>query len=350
MSLSRRSLLCYCVSRAVSIVFSWLLAVPGAGAHFFRTFVTVGSFIRRATRGRAHLLCPYRTYYLHTRYLWPLSVRPLNHSLARGHPPFQGPKHRRAQSLSLYVYYNSCTSHSPTSFLSLPGARSSQGHLMVHHSGAISRSCRSTLAATGTLVPTSFCFRERLYCGLQGFPQLITQGSRKKGMHRGDCYDGNESSLQGTPQRHLGRFPVYFKPHTPPPTPPILIFLGRDNGGQPGQSHWRPPPRVLDRSPSIGARACHMAPAMGYIPTSSPNAQASSPAMGPSNTPSRFLTAGPQARSPAPLNCVGCYASFPTMHTVCAQLNSPATTCTFASDNCVVVDAACHLLAPCTYC
>jgi hypothetical protein len=55
-------------------------------------------------------------------------------------------------------------------------------------------------------------------------------------------------------------------------------------------------------------------------------------------------------RSPAPLRCVGCSASFPTLQALCAHLNSPGTTCTFAPDNCPVVDADRHLLAPCIFC
>jgi hypothetical protein len=47
-------------------------------------------------------------------------------------------------------------------------------------------------------------------------------------------------------------------------------------------------------------------------------------------------------RSPAPLRCVSCSASFPTLQALCAHLHSPATTCTFAPDNCPVVDADRH--------
>jgi hypothetical protein len=55
-------------------------------------------------------------------------------------------------------------------------------------------------------------------------------------------------------------------------------------------------------------------------------------------------------RSPAPLRCVGCSASFPTLQALCAHLNSPGTTFNFALDICPLVDADRHLLAPCTFC
>jgi hypothetical protein len=55
-------------------------------------------------------------------------------------------------------------------------------------------------------------------------------------------------------------------------------------------------------------------------------------------------------RSPAPLRFVGCYASFPTLQALCAHLNFPAPPCTFAPDNCLVVDADRHLLAPFIFC
>jgi hypothetical protein len=47
---------------------------------------------------------------------------------------------------------------------------------------------------------------------------------------------------------------------------------------------------------------------------------------------------------------VGYSASFPTLQALCAHLNSPGTTCTFAPDNCPVADADRYLLAPCTFC
>jgi hypothetical protein len=93
-----------------------------------------------------------------------------------------------------------------------------------------------------------------------------------------------------------------------------------------------------------------MAPTPGDLPTSSPNAQAPSHALRPGNTPSRLLPHAPTMRPPAPLRCVGCSASVPTLQALCAYLNSPGTACTFVPDNCPVVDADRHLLAPCTFC
>jgi hypothetical protein len=86
------------------------------------------------------------------------------------------------------------------------------------------------------------------------------------------------------------------------------------------------------------------------LPTSSPNAQATSHALGPRNTPSRVFTPALAKRPPAPFRCVGCSASFPTLQALCAHLNTPGTTCTFAPDNCLVVDVDRHLIAPCTFC
>jgi hypothetical protein len=119
---------------------------------------------------------------------------------------------------------------------------------------------------------------------------------------------------------------------------------------RPGHIHRRPPPPPLGRSPGGGAGSCPMAPTPGDLPTSSPNAQAPSNALRLGNTPSRFLPPAPTMRSPAPLRCVGCSASFPALQALCAHLNSPGTTCTFAPDNCPLVDADHHLLAPCTFC
>jgi hypothetical protein len=120
---------------------------------------------------------------------------------------------------------------------------------------------------------------------------------------------------------------------------------------RPGHSHRRPPPPPLGRSPGGGAGSCPIAPTPGDLPTSSPNAQAPSRALRPGNTPSRFSFPAPTMRSPAPLRCVGCSASFPTLQALCAPLNSPGTTCTFAPDNCPFVDAdRRHLLGPCIFC
>jgi hypothetical protein len=118
-----------------------------------------------------------------------------------------------------------------------------------------------------------------------------------------------------------------------------------------GHSHRRPPSLLLGRSPGGGAGSCPMAITPGDLPTSSPNAQAPSHALRLGNTPSQFLPPAPTMRSPTPLGCVGSSASFPTLPTLCAQhLNSPGTMCTFAPDNCPVVDTDGHLLAPCTFC
>jgi hypothetical protein len=119
---------------------------------------------------------------------------------------------------------------------------------------------------------------------------------------------------------------------------------------RPGHSYRRPPPPPLGRSPGGGAGSCPMAPTPGDLMTSSPNAQAPSDALRPGNTPSRFLPSAPIMRSPAPLRYVGYFASFPTRQALCAHLNSPGTTCTFAPDNCPIVDADRHILAPCTFC
>jgi hypothetical protein len=105
---------------------------------------------------------------------------------------------------------------------------------------------------------------------------------------------------------------------------------------RPGHSHRRPPPLPLGRS-------CTIAPTPRDLPISSPNAQAPSHALRPGYIPSRFLP-------PAPLRCVGCSTSFPTLPALCAHLNSPGTTCTFAPDSCPIVDADRHLLPPCTFC
>ena len=91
-------------------------------------------------------------------------------------------------------------------------------------------------------------------------------------------------------------------------------------------------------------------PHPGDLPTSSSNAQAPSHALRHGNTPSRFLPPAPTMRSPSPLRCVRCSASFPTLQALCAYPNSPETMCTFAPDKCLVVDADRHLLAPCTFC
>jgi hypothetical protein len=102
--------------------------------------------------------------------------------------------------------------------------------------------------------------------------------------------------------------------------------------------------------PGGGAGLCPMALASGGLPTSSPNGHASSLVLRPGNTPSRFLPPTPLARPLAPLGCVGCFASFPTLQALCAHLDSPASGCTFNPDNCRVADADRHLLAPRTYC
>jgi hypothetical protein len=117
-----------------------------------------------------------------------------------------------------------------------------------------------------------------------------------------------------------------------------------------GHSHRRPPPPPSGRSPGGGTGSCPMAPTPGDHPTSSPNAQAPSHILRHGNTPSRFLPPAPTMCSPAPLRCDGCSASFPTLQALCAHLDSPGTTCTFAPDNCPVVDADRHLLALCTFC
>jgi hypothetical protein len=43
-------------------------------------------------------------------------------------------------------------------------------------------------------------------------------------------------------------------------------------------------------------------------------------------------------------------AFLPTLQALCAHLNSPGTTCTFAPDNCPTLNNDRHLLAPCTFC
>jgi hypothetical protein len=156
---------------------------------------------------------------------------------------------------------------------------------------------------------------------------------------------------------------VYFKPHTPflHLTDPACstCFKTRHTcqpkwrrRGDPAGTygHRRPPPPPLGRSPGGGAGSCPMPSTPGYLPTSSPNAQVPSHALLHGNTPSRVLPPAPTMRSPAPLRCLGCSASNPTLQALCAHPNSPGTTCTFAPDNCLVADAARHLLAPCTFC
>jgi hypothetical protein len=66
-----------------------------------------------------------------------------------------------------------------------------------------------------------------------------------------------------------------------------------------------------------------MAPTPGDLPTSSRNARAPSHALRRGNTPSQFLPPAPTMRSPAPLRCVGCSASFPTLQALCSHRNTP---------------------------
>jgi hypothetical protein len=80
-----------------------------------------------------------------------------------------------------------------------------------------------------------------------------------------------------------------------------------------------------------------MAPTPGDLPKPSPNAQAPSHALRRGNTPIRFLPPAPTMRTP-------------TLQALFGHLNSPVITCTFAPDNCPVVDPDRHLLAPCTFC
>jgi hypothetical protein len=127
-----------------------------------------------------------------------------------------------------------------------------------------------------------------------------------------------------------------------PPFRPRVLYLFQDArhvpprmaaaATRPGHSHRRPPPPPLGRSPGGGAGLCPMAPTPGDLPTSSPNAQAPSHALRPGNNPSRFLPPAPTMCSPVLLRCVGCSTSFPTLEALCAHLNPPGTTCTFADD------------------
>jgi hypothetical protein len=93
-----------------------------------------------------------------------------------------------------------------------------------------------------------------------------------------------------------------------------------------------------------------MAPSPGDLPTSSHKAQAPSDALRHGNILSRFLPPAPTMRSPAPLRCACCSASFPILQALCAHLNSSGTPCSFAPDDCQVLDTYRHLLAPCTFC
>jgi hypothetical protein len=64
------------------------------------------------------------------------------------------------------------------------------------------------------------------------YKQREVRGAKDR--HRGAHHVGGVSSIQGTPQRHLGRLPVQFKQHSPPSSiPRALLILGRDTRATP---------------------------------------------------------------------------------------------------------------------
>jgi hypothetical protein len=75
------------------------------------------------------------------------------------------------------VLFTACQFHSNHFPHSEPGLRKVIFYSLAHHYGSISRSFHSTIAATGTRVPTTSCFiRKRLHRGLQGSPLQTTRG------------------------------------------------------------------------------------------------------------------------------------------------------------------------------